>query len=125
MNELLIHIGSALVILWGIAHIIPTGKVLATFWGASPDNKKLFIMEWVSEGLTLIFLGLLVSGILLVSTQVSELYYFVVYLASGMLVGLAILTFLTGARTELKVMKFCPLVKISVVILWMLGIYLS
>ena len=59
MNEMLIYIGSAIIILWGIAHLIPTRDIVKGFGDISADNKKILTMEIIAEGLTLIFLGVL------------------------------------------------------------------
>ena len=59
MNAL-IYIGSAIIILWGIAHIMPVRSVVKGFGSISTDNKRIITMEWIAEGLILIFIGGLV-----------------------------------------------------------------
>jgi hypothetical protein len=113
--------GSLVITLWGIAHLIPTKSVVKGFGSISSDNKRIITMEWIAEGLTLCFIGLLV---LLVTSFAGpqNLVSVLVYRASGwMLVVMAGLTFLTGARTSITPIKICPLVKSIVAILFFLG----
>ena len=80
MNEILLYIGSAIIILWGIAHLIPTGAIVRGFGDISKDNKKILAMELMAEGLTLIFLGVLPLLVtLMVGSQGRTAY--IVYLA--------------------------------------------
>ena len=60
INDLLLYIGSGLIILWGIAHLIPTKPIVNGFGAISEDNKKILAMESIAEGITLCFLGVLV-----------------------------------------------------------------
>jgi len=39
MNETLLYIGSIVIILWGIAHIIPTKAIVNGFGEISGDNR--------------------------------------------------------------------------------------
>jgi hypothetical protein len=50
--SILLYIGSVIIILWGVAHIIPTKSVVAGFGSLSIDNFRIITMEWVAEGLT-------------------------------------------------------------------------
>ncbi len=114
-------LGSLMITFWGIAHIFPTRSVVKGFGSISLDNKRIITMEWIAEGLTLCFIGLLV----LVVTSFAgpqNLVSVLVYRASGwMLVVMAGLTLLTGARTSITPIKICPLVKSIVAILFFLG----
>ena len=56
----MLYIGSIITIGWGIAHIIAARAVVKGFGDISEDNKKFILMEWVAEGLTLCFIGVLV-----------------------------------------------------------------
>ncbi|MBI4708164.1 MAG: hypothetical protein HY761_09635 [Candidatus Omnitrophica bacterium] len=63
INDIMLYIGSIVSILWGIAHIIPTKFVVTDFGQISEDNKRIITMEWIAEGLTLCFIGVLVLSI--------------------------------------------------------------
>jgi hypothetical protein len=121
MNDALIYIGAGIIILWGIAHIIPTKAIVKGFGTISKDNKKVLTMEVIAEGLTLIFLGLLPILVTVLGDSQSTTA-FVVYIASGvMLLVMAMLTLLTGARTPVIWYKICPVVKTLVAVLYILG----
>ena len=81
-------------------------------------------MEWLAEGLTLCFIGLLVLYITLtggISNPVSHN----VYRGCGlMLLVMAGVTAFTGAKTAIIPIKICPIVKTVVAVLFFLGTYL-
>ena len=121
IGDILLYIGSVVITLWGIAHIVPTKSVVNGFGSISQDNKRIITMEWIAEGLTLCFIGLLVLFVTIwgeAQNQTSA----IVYLASSvMLVVMAALTSVTGARTSIVPIKICPFVKIAVAMLFFLG----
>ncbi|HEY78522.1 MAG TPA: hypothetical protein G4O09_05345 [Dehalococcoidia bacterium] len=120
-NELLLYIGSVVIILWGIAHLIPTKAIVSGFGEISDDNKKVVTMELIAEGLTLCFLGVLVLLVTIMTDSQSEAANIVYLACAGMLVVMAVLTALTGARTPAVWYKICPAVKTIVAILFVLG----
>jgi len=121
VNEILLYIGSAVAIVWGIAHIAPTKNVVNGFGQISEDNKRIITMEWVAEGLALCFIGFLVLFVTLLG-EPKEGSSLIVYRASaGMLIAMAIWTGLTGARTPIIPIKICPFVKTVVAVLLILG----
>ncbi len=121
METILLYVGSALIILWGVAHIVPTKSVVSGFGEISDDNRRIIVMEWVAEGVTLCFIGLLVLLVtVLIGTQ-EPLSALVYRICAGMLIVMAIWTSLTGARTSIKPIKICPFVKATVAILFILG----
>ena len=73
-GAILSYLGSFLVFGWGVAHLFPTGKVVRGFGEISPDNRRIIEMEWIIEGVALVFIGVLVA--------------FVTYLDSGSSVAL-------------------------------------
>jgi len=108
-------------LLWGVAHIVPTRAVVAVFEPLSRDNRLVLTMEWVAEGLALIFIGTL--AFLTTAVVGSEAAgAAVVYRASAaMLVVLAAWTALTGGRTAVVQFKICPVVKTTVAVLFVVG----
>lgn len=48
--EVLIYIGSALPVLWGVAHLFSTKSVVQGFGDINADNKNIIMMEWIIEG---------------------------------------------------------------------------
>ena len=121
MNETLLYIGAAIIILWGIAHLIPTRAIVNGFGDISADNRKIAAMELLAEGVTLIFLGVLPLLVTILGTPASDTAY-IVYLACGvMLLVMAVITALTGARTPAIWYKICPVIKTIVAVLYILG----
>lgn len=118
MNEALIYSGAGIIILWGIAHLIPTRAIVNGFGAISNDNKKILIMEIIAEGLTLIFLGVLPVLVTTLGDTPGQIVYIV---CAVMLLAMALLTLLTGARTPTIWYKICPAVKTLVAVLYILG----
>jgi hypothetical protein len=121
INAILLYVGAAVITVWGIAHIVPTKSVVNGFGQISRDNRRIVTMEWIAEGLTLCFIGLLVLLVTIFAGPQNSVSK-IVYLASAaMLVVMALLTASTGARTSILPIKICPAVKIAVAILFLLG----
>jgi len=121
LRYVLLLIGSLVIILWGIAHLFPTKSIVSGFGSISLDNRRIITMEWIAEGLTLCFIGvlvLLVTSFAGPQNLVSALVY---QAAAWMLVLMAGLTFVTGAKTSITAIKVCPLVKSIVAILFFVG----
>jgi hypothetical protein len=121
INDILIYTGSGVIILWGIGHLIPTKSIVNGFGSISEDNKQIITMEWIAEGLTLCFIGILVL-LITFSVGSQDVASVVVYWICGMmLVVMAGLSLLTGAKTSIIPIKICPLVKTTVAVLFFLA----
>jgi hypothetical protein len=117
----LLHIGSLIIFLWSVGHLIPTRNVVAGFSQLSADNTKIITMEWLIEGITLCFLGVLVAvaaSILGPNAAATEL---VARLAAAMLLVLAVVSAFTGARTSVLPMRLCPIVKSVVALMFIVS----
>ena len=121
LNDILLYIGSAILIVWGIAHIIPTKSVVNGFGAISEDNKRIITMEWVAEGLTLCFIGLLVLFVTILGDSPNDASLIVYRASAAMLIAMAAWTALTGARTPIIPIKLCPFVKTIVAVLFIVG----
>jgi len=78
-------------------------------------------MEWIAEGLTLCFIGILVL-LITFSVGSQDVASVIVYWICGMmLVAMAGLSLLTGAKTSIIPIKICPLVKTTVAVLFFLA----
>jgi len=120
-NEILVYIGSSIIMLWGITHIIPTRQIVKGFGEISEDNKKVLTMEVIAEGLALVFLGVLPLIVTALGDSQS-LTAKIVYVADGViLLAMALLTLATGARTPTIWYKVCPVVKTAAAILFIFG----
>jgi len=122
MKVIILYVGSIVIILWGIAHIvIPTKGIVQGFGPISIDNKRILTMEWIMEGLALIFIGALVILVTLLA-GVENFASALVYRSSGtMLAVMAGVSLFTGARTSIIPMKLCPPIFVSVAIAYWLG----
>jgi hypothetical protein len=106
--HILLYAASALVSAWGLAHLFPTRAVVAGFGPISVDNRRVLTMEWVAEGITMLFVGALVAAVTVAGGGSTDL---VVYrLSAGLLAAIAVLTAVTGARTPVVWFKACPIV---------------
>lgn len=108
-NQVFLYLGAALPIFWGIAHLFPTKSVVESFGDISLDNKRIITMEWIVEGVSLFFTGLLVATVTFIDplSAVSR----AVYLISSIgLLTLAIVTIFTGFRVNFIPYKLCPLI---------------
>ncbi len=71
-GRILFVISGLLNILWGISHLFPSGNVVRGFGSISLDNRRIILMEWINEGFTLIFIGLLVNTVRFVGTDLKS-----------------------------------------------------
>jgi hypothetical protein len=105
--QVLAYIAAALLAVWGIAHAVPTKRVVAGFAPITADNRRVLTQEWLAESLTMWGMATLVVAATATAAdiQVTAIVYRVV---AGLLVALAVLTALTGARTPIVWFKVCP-----------------
>jgi hypothetical protein len=117
---ILLYLGSGLTILWGATHLIPTRNVVNDFGKISEDNRHIITMEWIVEGVSLIFIGILVMVVTIINpnTQVSN----AVYITSciGLLV-LALVALFTGFKVNFFPFKLCPFILTSSAVLILIG----
>jgi len=104
----LAYIGAGTVGLWGVAHVLPTGRVVHGFSDTSRDNRLVITQEWIAEAVTMWF----VAAVVIIVTALGGPHYSVVdwvYRVSAvMLLAIATLTAATGARTQVVFFKICP-----------------
>ena len=123
VNQVLLYLGSAFVLFWGIAHLFPTRSVVRGFGDISADNRRIITMEWIIEGVSLIFIGALVSSVTFIdhASVISQTIYWVSFV---MLNALSVISLLTGFRVNFLPFKLCPVIFTTSSILILLGIYL-
>jgi hypothetical protein len=121
MDVVLVYAASIVIIVWGIAHIIPTRNVVAGFGALSADNRQIITMEWVAEGLALTFIGLLALSVTWSEGIESSGAAFVYRACAIMLVVMAGWTAMTGAKTSILPIKLCPFVKTGAALLLLVG----
>ncbi len=69
-NQVLLYSGSFFLFFWGIAHLFPTRSVVRGFGDISIDNKRIITMEWIIEGVSLIWIAVVVSCVTYLNTPV-------------------------------------------------------
>ena len=123
MQTTLLFTGSALTMLWGIAHLFPTREVVDGFGGISEDNRNIITMEWIVEGVALIFIGVLNAAVTLIdpSTQISQWVYSI---SAGGLFALSLVSLLTGFKVNFLPFKLCPFIFSASAALFLLGAWL-
>ena len=121
VSDVLLYVGSAAITIWGIAHIIPTKSVVKGFGAISEDNRRIITMEWIAEGLALCFIGLLVISITITGSSENSVAVNVYRACAGMLIAMAVLTLMTGARTSVLPIRICPFVKTTVAVLFLVA----
>ena len=94
--------------LWGVAHVIPTRRVLASFDPISSDNRRVILQEWLAEALTMWGMATVVVVVTVVAGARADATEWVYRATALLLVSLAGLTALTGARTHVIWVKICP-----------------
>ena len=105
----LLYVGAALTSIWGIAHLFPTKSVVEGFGEITLDNRRIITMEWIVEGISLIFMGLLVAAVTLVDplSAASKVVYVLTTIG---LVALAIVSVFTGYKVNFIPFKLCPFI---------------
>ncbi len=122
-GNLLLYLASLLTVMWGIAHLVPTKNVVKGFGGISIDNRRVITMEWINEGATLIFIGVLTAAVTL-ADPASLVARTVYALAFVMLNALSIISLFTGFKVNFLPYRLCPIIFTGSSILILLGAYL-
>ena len=109
ISSVLLYSASAIVIAWGIAHIvIPTKGIVDGFGPITPDNRRILLMEWLMEGVLLIFIGVLVALVTYAVPQMDRTALVVYRTCESVPVVMAGVSMFSGARTSILPMKLCP-----------------
>lgn len=101
---------AGIVFLWGVSHVIPTRQVVAGFGEISEDNRRIITMEWVAEGLSFMFVAVLIVAVTWSGETLEAAEDLVYRVSSGFLVAIGVWTAMTGARTGVIWFKACPVV---------------
>ncbi len=121
-GKILFTISGVLSILWGIAHLFATNSVVSGFSGVSVDNRRIILMEWVNEGLTLVFIGLLVIIITFIKSADVKVKKGVYLLSFVMLLSMAVLSLFTGFRIDHIAFRLCPIIFSLSALLILIGV---
>ena len=118
-DQILLYLGAALPFFWGVAHLFPTKSVVEGFGDISLDNQRIIRMEWIIEGVSLIFVGALVAIVTSIdpTSVVSRAVYRTCFI---MLNTLSAISLMTGFKINFVPFKLCPVIftTSSILILW-------
>ena len=112
ISQCLLYIGAAILAIWGVAHLVPTKHVVSGFGDIGEDNRNIIAMEWIVEGVLLLFMGMLIALVTYVDAvhPVSSVVYGVSVVA---LLSLAAVAFFTGFKIKFLPFRMCPFVLLS------------
>ena len=120
MQIALLYLGAALTALWGISHLIPTRGVVAGFGEISDDNRHIITMEWIVEGVSLIFIGVLVAVVTAIDARADVATAVYIVSAVGLLV-LALVSLFTGFKVRFLPFRLCPFILTLSAVLVLVG----
>ena len=123
LAQVLLYLGSAFLLFWGISHLFPTGGVVRGFGDISLDNKRIITMEWINEGATLIFIAAVVAMATFAdyTNPISKLVYWISFL---MLNALSVISLFTGFKVKYLPFKLCPVIFTSASLLILVGSFI-
>jgi hypothetical protein len=112
INAIILYISAAMLIFWGIAHLIATRSVVKNFGHVSPDNKKIIAMEWINEGIFLLFIGAVMAVLTYFDykNDVSIVLYLTCFVALNIL---ALVSLFTGFNIRFLPYRLCPFIFIT------------
>jgi hypothetical protein len=120
VNQVLLYMGALFTCAWGAAHLFPTRPVVQGFGEISRDNRRIITMEWIVEGVSLVFIGLLVAVVTSVdrSSATAKAVYWVCFAELNVL---SIVSWFTGFKVSFLPFKLCPLIFSGSSVLVLLG----
>jgi hypothetical protein len=120
IGRILIYLGALLPFIWGVAHLFPTKSVVRGFGDISQDNKNIIAMEWLVEGVALIFVGVLIVIVTIIDPM--NIISIATYITSScFLIIMAIVSLVTGFKINFIPFRLCPIIFTSSAILITLG----
>ena len=120
INLVMLYLGAAFTALWGVAHLFPTGSVVKGFGAISADNRHIITMEWIVEGASLIFIGVLVACVTFIDPLGAVAKAVFLLSAIGLLVLAAVSVF-TGFKVNFLPFKLCPFIFTASAVLVLAG----
>ena len=123
MDKILLYCGAALPLFWGIAHLFPTRSVVEGFGDISLDNRRIITMEWLIEGIALIFIGVVVATVTYLdsTSNISKSIYLLSFVFLNILSAVSLKT---GFKIDFLPFRLCPLIFTCSSIMILLGSFL-
>jgi len=120
IDLVMLYLGAALTALWGVAHLFPTGSVVKGFGAISVDNQRIITMEWIVEGVSLIFIGTLIASVTFIDPMGTVSKAVFLLSAIGLFV-LASVSLFTGFKVNFLPFKLCPFIFTASALLVLVG----
>ena len=110
MNTSFLSYAASLILFgWGVAHLFPTRTVVRGFGEISEDNKRTIIMEWITEGIALVFIAFVVAATTYLDG--ASILSKVVYLGTVVVLNiLSVVSLFTAFRNSFIAFKLCPFI---------------
>ena len=123
VNQVLLYLSSFFLLFWGVAHLFPTKSIVKEFGDISLDNRRIITMEWIIEGVSLIFLAAIVSAVTYIdyTNVISKIIYWISFV---MLNTLSLISLFTGFKVSFLPFKLCPVIFTTSSILILLGSFI-
>jgi len=120
LKHVFLYLGAFFTFAWGVAHLFPTRSVVKGFGVISQDNRHIITMEWIVEGVSLIFIGFLVAVVTIVdhSSTLARTVYWLCFVELNVL---SIVSLFTGFKVNFLPFKLCPLIFTGSSVLILLG----
>jgi hypothetical protein len=123
VNIVLLYVGAGLTAIWGIAHLFPTSSVVKGFGEISKDNTNIITMEWIVEGVSLIFIGTLVA-LVTVANPLNDVSLAVYTCSATCLIVLALVSVFTGFKVKFLPFRLCPFIFTISAVLILVGTFM-
>ena len=113
MSATLAYLAAGIVALWGVAHVLPTARVVEGFSDTSHDNRLIITQEWIAEGMTMLFIAAVVAISTALGGGHSAMANWIYRASAIVLFAVGALTAVTGSRTPVIFFKICPFLQAS------------
>lgn len=118
--SLLLFAGAVAVAVWGAMHIAKTRPVVTGFEPLTEDNRYVLAMEWIVEGVALLFTAILVASATLFLGRGAAGSRLIYGMSIGFLLTMAAVSLFTGAKASPLPYKLCaPIFTGAAVLIWM------
>lgn len=119
-NNLLYYLGGMIPLFMGIVHFFPTKSVINGLGNISTDNRLIIAMEWIIEGVMLIFVGIIIIGVTTLGPT-NNVGIFIYMSSIIVLLCLSTISFFTGRKVNKLPIKISPVLYTISSILLFLG----
>ena len=121
VDDYLFLIGGLISIVWGIAHLVPTRTIVEMFGAISEENKRVIAMSWIAEGISLIFIGVVVCLTVAIAGTENDGTRVVTWCAAGAMFSFVVVNLFTGFKSSIAPIKACVFVDGVAGVLFLVG----